>query len=182
MPADPPPGLVDGDFASGGNRCKGPRWLWHEVPEQSATEGVPGMSKEMHTVRVWAWRDGTRELAFSVDAPDARRAALAHVRTLQEEPSVSRIEMREHTVTARGDDDEYAGGVRGSSRLGSCGRSLAQPQRWQRPPRSSAGLRSRRRRQDLVRLRSSSPMPRVISRGSGTSPASAMTPIWICPA
>ncbi|HVC04405.1 MAG TPA: hypothetical protein VND88_06985 [Candidatus Acidoferrales bacterium] len=72
------------------------------------------MSKEMHTVRVWAWRDGMRELAFSVDTPDARRAALVHVRSLQEDPSVSRIEMREHTVTARGDDDEYAGGVRGS--------------------------------------------------------------------
>ena len=72
------------------------------------------MSKETHTVRVWAWREGERELVFSVDTPDARRAGLAHVRKLQEDPTVNRIEMREHVVTVDDDDAELPSGIRGS--------------------------------------------------------------------
>lgn len=72
------------------------------------------MSKEMHTIRVWAWRDGARELAFSADTPEARHAGLSHVRTLQEDLTVNRIEMREHMVTADGDEAELPTGIRGS--------------------------------------------------------------------
>ena len=57
------------------------------------------MSKENHTIRVWAWREGTRELVFSVDTPD---------------PTVDRIEMREHLVTVDGDDAALPSGTRGS--------------------------------------------------------------------
>lgn len=72
------------------------------------------MSKEMHTIRVWAWREGARELAFSADTPEARRAGLSHVRKLQGDVTVDRIEMREHMVTADRDDAELPSGIRGS--------------------------------------------------------------------
>lgn len=72
------------------------------------------MSKEMHTVRVWAWRAGARELAFSADTPEARRAGLSHVRKLQEDLTVNRIEMREHVFAADGDDPAVPSGIRGS--------------------------------------------------------------------
>jgi hypothetical protein len=70
------------------------------------------VSKEVHAVRVWAWRAGTRTLVCSLDAPDARRAALARVRKLQDDPGVSRIEMRAHLVTP--DEAELPSGRRGS--------------------------------------------------------------------
>jgi hypothetical protein len=70
--------------------------------------------KEIHTIRVWAWRDGRRELVFSVDTPDARSASLSHVRKLREDPTVNRIEMREHLVTVDGEDAAVVGGIRGS--------------------------------------------------------------------
>jgi hypothetical protein len=70
--------------------------------------------KEIHTIRAWAWRDGTRELVFSVDTPDARRARMSHVRKLREDPTVNRIEMREHLVTVDGDDAALPSGIRGS--------------------------------------------------------------------
>lgn len=72
------------------------------------------MSKETHRVRVWAWRDDERELAFSMDSPDARSAGLSHVRKLQDDLTVNRIEMREHLITTDGDEEELPSGVRGS--------------------------------------------------------------------
>jgi hypothetical protein len=97
-----------------------------------------GVSKEMHTVRVWAWREEARELAFSVDTPDARRAGLSHVRKLQEDPTVNRIEMREHVVTVDGDDAELPTGIRGSLGWGPT------DGRWRRLRTSEAHLEHRR--------------------------------------
>ncbi len=71
------------------------------------------MSKEMHTIRVWAWRGSERELAFSADTPDARHDGLSHVRKLQNDLTVNRIEMREHVVVD-GVDAEGPSGIRGS--------------------------------------------------------------------
>jgi hypothetical protein len=96
------------------------------------------VSKEIHLVRVWAWREGTRELVFSVDTPNARRAGLSHVGKLREDPTVNRIEMREHMVTVDGDDAELPSGIRGS---------LAWERadgRWRRLPSSDAHLEHRR--------------------------------------
>ena len=96
------------------------------------------MSKETHTVRVWAWREGTRELVFSVSTPNARRAGLTHVRKLRKDPPVNRIEMREHMVTVDGDDAELPSGIRGS--LG----WERTDGRWRMLPTSDAHLDHRR--------------------------------------
>jgi len=97
-----------------------------------------GVSKETHTVRVWAWREGTRELVFSVSTPNARRAGLTHVRKLRKDPPVNRIEMREHMVTVDGDDAELPSGIRGS--LG----WERTDGRWRMLPTSDAHLDHRR--------------------------------------
>jgi hypothetical protein len=94
--------------------------------------------KEIHTIRVWAWRDGTRELVFSVDTPDARRAGMSHVRKLREDPTVNRTEMREHLVTVDGDDAALPSGIRGS-----LGRERTDG-RWRRLRTSEAHLEHRR--------------------------------------
>jgi hypothetical protein len=97
-----------------------------------------GVSKETHTVRVWAWREGTRELVFSVSTPNARRAGLTHVRKLRKDPPVNRIEMREHMVMVDGDDAELPSGIRGS--LG----WERTDGRWRMLPTSDAHLDHRR--------------------------------------
>jgi hypothetical protein len=84
------------------------------------------VSKEVHAVRIWAWRAGARTLVYSLEMPNAQRVALSHVRMLQEDPAVDRIEMREHIVTA--DDAEVPSGRRGSlawERTGGRWRSLS---------------------------------------------------------
>ena len=96
------------------------------------------MSKEIHTIRVWAWRETTRELAFSITTPDARRFGLLHVRKLQEDPTVKRIEMREHLVTVDAEDAALPSGIRGS--LG-WERTHG---RWRRLPTGEAHLEHRR--------------------------------------
>lgn len=63
------------------------------------------MTKESHVVRVWADRAGRHTLEFSLDAVDARRVGLARVQTLERDPSVDEIEMREHVVAAEEDGD-----------------------------------------------------------------------------
>jgi hypothetical protein len=89
------------------------------------------------TVRVWAWREGTRQLVFSADTPDARHAGLSHVRKLREDPTVNRIEIREHMVTDDG-DAELPSGIRGS--LG----WERTDGRWRMLPTSDAHLDHRR--------------------------------------
>jgi len=106
--------LLSWSFASGRSAARGRTMSPAGVASTVPRGKEDGVSKEMHTVRVWAWREGTRELAFSADTPDARRARLSHVRKLQEDRTVNRIEMREHMVTADGDDAELPSGIRGS--------------------------------------------------------------------
>jgi hypothetical protein len=103
---------------------------FHEAKEND-------VSKEMHTIRVWAWREGERELAFSADTPEARRAGLSHVRKLQADLTVNRIEMREHMVTD-GDDAERPSGIRGSLDW------IRTDGRWRRLRSSDAHLEHRR--------------------------------------
>ena len=95
------------------------------------------VSKEVHAIRVWAWRAGARTLVCSLDTPNARRVALSRVRKLQEDPAVNRIEMREHIVWA--DEAEVPSGRRGSlawERTDGNGR-------WRRLPTSNVHLMHR---------------------------------------
>ena len=93
------------------------------------------MSKESHVIRVWALRDGKRELEFSRDAPDARRRALGRVAELEKDSQVDAIEMREHLVTV----DEFAEPVAARRTL----RWVRRDGTWRRLPDSNTGAHGR---------------------------------------
>lgn len=87
----------------------------HECDRPSppdADEREADVSKEVHTIKIWAWRGEARGLVCTLDTPKARSLALMRVQELQDDPAVDRIEMREHMVTTEGED--VAGGHRGS--------------------------------------------------------------------
>jgi hypothetical protein len=56
------------------------------------------VSKEIHAYRVWAVRNGERNLEMRLDQPGSRRIASDRVTALRTDPEVAEIEMREHLV------------------------------------------------------------------------------------